>query len=169
MKKLIMFVCAVIMAGFANAAAVQWNSGTFNEGFVGPDGSSLARSTAYTVTVSFYSDATGTDLLTTSTATSAKPNGAFSTTTDDVFAAGSTYYVSAIIRANDGSATWEVGLTSFTTGDTGNANLNFTTGAGFDTTGQKWASGGWQAIPEPTSGLLMLVGLAGLTLRRRRA
>ena len=30
-------------------------------------------------------------------------------------------------------------------------------------------SGGWQAVPEPTSGLLMLVGLAGLALRRRRA
>ena len=27
----------------------------------------------------------------------------------------------------------------------------------------------WQAVPEPTSGLLMLVGLAGLALRRRRA
>ena len=31
------------------------------------------------------------------------------------------------------------------------------------------AAGGWQAVPEPTSGLLMLVGLAGLALRRRRA
>ena len=33
-------------------------------------------------------------------------------------------------------------------------------------------TGGWQstaAVPEPTSGLLMLVGLAGLALRRRRA
>ena len=28
---------------------------------------------------------------------------------------------------------------------------------------------GWTAVPEPTSGLLMLVGLAGLALRRRRA
>ena len=28
---------------------------------------------------------------------------------------------------------------------------------------------GWYAVPEPTSGLLMLVGLAGLALRRRRA
>ena len=31
------------------------------------------------------------------------------------------------------------------------------------------SAGGWQAVPEPTSGLLMLVGLAGLALRRRRA
>ena len=31
------------------------------------------------------------------------------------------------------------------------------------------SSGGWQSIPEPTSGLLMLLGMAGLALRRRRA
>ena len=28
---------------------------------------------------------------------------------------------------------------------------------------------GWQSIPEPTSGLLLLIGVAGLALRRRRA
>jgi hypothetical protein len=32
-----------------------------------------------------------------------------------------------------------------------------------------YAGAGWYAVPEPTSGLLMLVGLAGLALRRRRA
>lgn len=31
------------------------------------------------------------------------------------------------------------------------------------------ASGNWAAVPEPTSGLLMLLGMAGLALRRRRA
>ena len=30
-------------------------------------------------------------------------------------------------------------------------------------------AGAWSAVPEPTSGLLMLVGLAGLALRRKRA
>ena len=31
------------------------------------------------------------------------------------------------------------------------------------------AANGWAAVPEPTSGLLMLLGIAGLALRRRRA
>ena len=31
------------------------------------------------------------------------------------------------------------------------------------------ATGGWAAVPEPTSGLLMLLGMAGLALRRKRA
>ena len=31
------------------------------------------------------------------------------------------------------------------------------------------AGGNWQSVPEPTSGLLMLLGMAGLALRRRRA
>lgn len=30
------------------------------------------------------------------------------------------------------------------------------------------STGGWQAVPEPTSGLLLLLGLAGLALRRKR-
>ena len=32
-----------------------------------------------------------------------------------------------------------------------------------------FSSASWQSIPEPTSGLLLLIGVAGLALRRRRA
>ena len=32
-----------------------------------------------------------------------------------------------------------------------------------------YSAAGWYAVPEPTSGLLMLLGMAGLALRRRRA
>ena len=31
------------------------------------------------------------------------------------------------------------------------------------------ATGGWQSVPEPTSGLLLLLGMAGLALKRKRA
>lgn len=40
----------------------------------------------------------------------------------------------------------------------------------FGTYAQNVSSGSsWQAIPEPTSGLLLLLGVAGLALRRKRA
>ena len=171
MKKLIILTSVVVLAGFANAASVQWNSGLFTEGFVGPDGNSLKNSTAYTMVVSFYSDSKGNTTLTTSQQTKAKPNGAYNNTTADVFNSGVTYYVSAILSATDGSSSLKSGIASFTMPDTGNGNLNFQSGSGFDTTSKKWASGGWesQSVPEPTSALLMLFGFAGLALKRKNA
>ena len=48
--------------------------------------------------------------------------------------------------------------------------LNFSNGVGFTTETAKinYASG-WTAAPEPTSGLLLLLGVAGLALKRKRA
>jgi len=38
------------------------------------------------------------------------------------------------------------------------------------TAATSYSSAGWYtAVPEPTSGLLLLIGMAGLALRRRRA
>ena len=46
----------------------------------------------------------------------------------------------------------------------GVGDITFTTAAA-----SSWSTAGSSGVPEPSSGLLMLVGLAGLALRRRRA
>ena len=57
---------------------------------------------------------------------------------------------------------------------TSGANTDLTIGDNWGGSGEFIGKGGFSsvaftAVPEPTSGLLMLVGLAGLALRRRRA
>lgn len=91
----------------------------------------------------------------TESATYAKGDSAYGvvvyTTYDNTSKTGDLYYI-----ANMGSATFTADST-ITKGSMG-LNLN---GSG--------AALSWQSVPEPTSGLLMLLGIAGLALRRRRA
>lgn len=71
-----------------------------------------------------------------------------------------------ILATNDGK--YEATLS-------GDAVIQKVTGAGSDTFMQKFIindglqASDWKAVPEPTSGLLLLIGVAGLALRRRRA
>ena len=53
---------------------------------------------------------------------------------------------------------------------TSEVSTSWTSGTGAKALGfGSQASATWTAVPEPTSGLLMLLGMAGLALRRRRA
>lgn len=64
-----------------------------------------------------------------------------------------------------------LGQASGVSGTTGTIDLTINNGWA-DDSGPYATSGGWTvtgAVPEPTSGLLMLLGMAGLALRRRRA
>lgn len=170
MKKLIISA-AIGLATFAsNAAAVSWTSGAFSDGFLGPDGNSLGSSTAFTMNIYFYSDDAGKTLVTQDSVTTAKPNGAYNAATAyEDFAGDTTYYMKAIISGEQDGLFWtrEASLESFTTMAQGKTPINLATGGGFNTETTKW--GEWTSAPEPTSGLLVLMGLAGLMLRRKRA
>ena len=56
-----------------------------------------------------------------------------------------------------------------TTAVGGSANIKFGKLTGMQSDSTVTSGSGWYAIPEPTSGLLLLIGVAGLALRRRRA
>ena len=171
MKKIMFAMAVAMIAGFAQAATIRWGSGTAANGLADESGNSLANSTAYTLTAILW-DATGTTQLETMTVTSANATGAYSGQFTYAAAASTEYMFSAVLAKNDGTATLEMDKAAFTTPASGTKQLNITTGANFNTTGSKWSSDGWQTsggdIPEPTSGLLLLVGAGMLALRRKQ-
>ena len=171
MKKLITACAAVMMAVVANAAAVSWNSGTYAQGFTNPDGEKMTTAMNFDLVVSVFSDAAGTTLVTSKNSkTVSAMTGAISAVTDDVLDGDKTYYIQAVI--SDGTNASTTDIYAFTTPTTGNAIVNFTTGGGLTgATGNTWGAWGPAGTPEPepTSALMMLFGLAGLALRRKRA
>lgn len=155
MKKLLVLAAAIAVGVVANAASFKWAGANV----YGPDGTTKFTGTAY-----LYCDALGADALSSATVTS----GAIASTTFENAAAvaDTTYDFYYVITTTYDSK--EVSFTSATksatASATGTANIAFGNQAS-----ATQASGAWQSVPEPTSGLLMLLGMAGLALRRRRA
>ena len=171
MKKVMIALAAVVMAVACNAAAVAWNSGAVYT----TDGSAKVGkgATAYTVAVAFFTDAAGNnavtgltgDLSSSTSGTGSKYSGVV-----DGFTGGTTYYAQMIITTAGYEA--KSAIVDFVAGTVGNTSLNFATGEGFATVTPKLdtsTGGTWQSVPEPTSALLLMLGVAGLALKRKRA
>ena len=155
MKKLII-MAAIFVAGIAaNAASFKWSA----LNVYSSDGS-----TKWTGAVTLYAVGIS-DAIASTTASSGVVNYSFDTTATAV---GSNYDFYFVVVDGDKtftSATKNVGAL-----DVGTANITFGNMASATQNASNWASsGGGESVPEPTSGLLMLIGAAGLALRRKHA
>ena len=201
MKKLLIIASAVLVAGIANAASMQWGSGTMYTADTANNGAFSGTKAGTKVTAYYFSiDAAtyATLYVADSYAASAeKVFAAYATKGDDgkTFtvtgdtANGKTSFTSNAKTFTD-SATYSIGETAYAAmilkwSDTATATDYYIANVGYytfasDIDGEMLTFGtkqfgtgealtGWTAVPEPTSGLLLLLGMAGLALKRKRA
>ena len=158
MKKLLILAALIVASVAANAASFKWTASNIYS-----PTDSTAKLSGATATLYAYlstSDASTATAVTTASTTAA---GAISKTFEADLTVGSNYDFYFVIDTGDYTFTSStkagVGVQA-----TSQAAVSFGSMAS-----QTGASGNWQSVPEPTSGLLMLLGMAGLALHRRRA
>ena len=159
MKKLVILAAVIVAGVAANAAAFKWSGANV----YGPDGTTKFSGTAY-----LYCDALSSESLSSATVA----NGAIAATTFNVdvseasISAGTIYDFYFIVTTDYKGS--EVSYTSSAVSKNALGNGTQTIGFGNQQSATQ-AAGAWAADPEPTSGLLMLLGVAGLALKRKRA
>ena len=167
MKKLLILAAVIVAGVAANAASFKWTGANI----YGSD-----TSTKFTGTAAIWAYVTG---ETVETAVKVIDVGVTAGTIKDGSTTGYTYdWAGAEVGNNysffmiieDGDKTFNSSISDPAKIVSGQATVSSTTTVGFaNMATATQASGNWQTVPEPTSGLLMLLGMAGLALRRRRA
>ena len=193
MKKLMIALAVAACAVAANAAAFNWtSSGTATAKTINSkEGTALySATTPYTLYLfdagvtsqdALLAGLRGSKAITEFTSVTSQTLASNSRITDQEFSYGSAgteynFYM-AIVNGDDvflsaskaamGQAS-DVSNLSFSGLNTATKKVFADSDATFAANGAGWYSTA-AAVPEPTSGLLMLLGMAGLALRRRRA
>ncbi len=184
MKKIMIALVAAAIAGIAQAATCTWGSGALRTATSAAGGwsSTTVNAAGYEVSMSIYLiDATTYNSL--SSASQADLFAAYSTKTADLTGVNRNPSTSALIGAitineanSAASDQYAVAIATYTDSTYGSMYMATRVKAAFNEGTQKGTAanmmssvGNWQSVPEPTSGLLVLLGVAGLALRRRRA
>ena len=157
MKKLLVLATVIVAGVAANAASFNWQAANI----YGADGTTKFSGTA-TLYAIIEGSATEVNVATVTSGAIAKANTTFS---DDRLLGTGNYDFYFVIEDNGKQ------FTSATKADvaaqaTATVTVNFGNMATATQNAANWQS---SAVPEPTSGLLMLLGLAGLALKRKRA
>lgn len=185
MKKLIIAVSAVVLGFAANAAALDWSTwGYINDGSADSDW--ITGGMAYLVQVTDTTTFSVSDSLAVTGGTivdnAAFVDGTVTGTWNDTAAlADGTKYYFAIIATTEGASEKVPTTGLYGVDNNGGNNTQFyevtwngNTGGVFNPDGEfggvamATAVSGASPIPEPTSGLFLLFGVAGLALRRKQ-
>ncbi len=197
MKKVMIALAAAAMAAGVQAASVTWGSGNFTEmpscegvatygDLTGTGGATtgaciqmlvwefsastwVADYTTAANVYKAYTDGTlSADAAFVGTADAESYNPNITVTGGNSWTDGTSVYAAVLFLHNDDE--------DFTKPDYYMANYGVGTaadaGGSFINLGNTATAGGattWTAVPEPTSGLLLLLGMAGLALRRKQA
>ena len=186
MKKLIMVALVVASAFAVQAATVNWQlTAAKSAKIYGPDGSTVfgktTGDTMYLINAdslnSILSAMGGASFNASTTEGIFGSTTAFSTThggmsglltSDDKLTAGQQYNFAVLLVSGD---SYMVTTAQTKYPSTAEAPTTITWGNSTDLAGAgaTWQSIPTESIPEPTSGLLLLLGVAGLALKRNRA
>ena len=192
MKKLMIALAVVAMGVAANAASFTWKatSGRLFDG-LGSETANRYAGTGYLFNAGTVSQAAILAAFTSeggvaSTLTSALSSSAFSAGRAAESAAFSgpdaSFNAYFVVFGKDGSGNDAIYISDVAVADyqaVGDGSVifgqqNTYSSAGFKDAASGYSAAGWYSaasapVPEPTSGLLMLLGMAGLALRRKRA
>ena len=182
MKKLMLTAAIVCAAVMSYGAAVVWDAGTItrfddstaNKNVTGylfeiaaADYATYSAMDAETLSKAVYADFKDSLGSPVNSATASK-KGALSL--EGIEATAGTPVYAALLYVDDVDSSYVMGnVATITWGGVGSptvGDLAMSLG-GAGTTATAWAS--TAAVPEPTSGLLLLLGMAGLALKRKRA
>lgn len=178
MKKLIIALAAVALAVGAQASCVAWkySSSTKNDALEGAKGYIILGAYETTPTFASLKDITdiaynGTAGYATTTTTKPTYKNAISSQTIDsekLTAATPNYYL-VLVSADEKS--FFVGAVQDATGSMYEPGSSASSTVSFTPTATTFTnfSGTPEPTPEPTSGLLLLLGVAGLALKRKQA